>query len=82
LRGIAAAVPVKRQPTFAGSARQVRGALLRRLVGAPGHSVQAAGLDETIVSAMTAEGLLHRSGERVVLGGRLQSAHEPEGESR
>ena len=73
---------MKRQATFAGSARQARGALLRRLVDAPGHSVKAAGLDETIVNAMTAEGLLHRSGERVVLGGRLQSDHEPEGESR
>ena len=81
-RGIAQAVPVKRQATFAGSARQARGALLRRLVGAPGHSVPAAGLDETIVNAMTAEGLLHRSGGQVVLGGRLQSGHEPEGESR
>ena len=81
-RGIAQVVPVKRQRTFAGSARQARGALLRRLVGAPGHSVAAAGLDETIVSNMTADGLLHRSGEQVVLGGRLQSGHEPEGESR
>ena len=81
-RGVAAAVPVRRQATFAGSARQARGALLRRLVEAPDHSVADIGLDETIVSAMTAEGLLHRSGERVVLGGRLQSGHEPEGEPR
>ena len=81
-RGVATAGPVKRQTTFAGSARQSRGELLRRLVEAPGHSVTAAGLDETIVTAMAAEGLLHRSGEQVVLGGRLQSVHEPEGESR
>ncbi|MEO8247083.1 MAG: hypothetical protein ABI622_08200, partial [Chloroflexota bacterium] len=81
-RGVATAVHVKRQATFRGSAREARGALLRRLVDAPGHSVAATGLDETIVKAMTAEGLLHRSGKRVVLGGRLQSVHEPEGESR
>ncbi len=79
-RGIAGAVAMQRQATFAGSTRQARGALLRRLVDAPGHSVAATGLDETIVHAMAADGLLHRSGERLVLGGRLQSGHEPEGE--
>ncbi len=80
--GVAAPVPVARQAAFAGSAREARGAILRRLAAAPDHAIADAGLDATIVNGLAADGLLHRSGGRLRLGGRLQSGHEPEGEPR
>ncbi|HET7686262.1 MAG TPA: A/G-specific adenine glycosylase [Candidatus Limnocylindria bacterium] len=81
-RGIASPIPVPRQARFAGSDRQARGAILRRLAAAPDHAIAAEGLDAAIVDGLAGEGLLHRSGGRLRLGGRLQSGHEPEGEPR
>ena len=77
-RGLAAPVPVPRQSTFAGSARAHRGALLRALSGAPDHSltirsaralVAGATFDRLLVG-LERDGLAHRTGGRVVLGGR------------
>lgn len=79
-RGMAAPVHVPRQPAFNGSTRQQRGALLRELSASESHAIADIGLDETIVNALAGEGLLHRSGGMVRLGGRLQSGHDPEGE--
>ena len=79
-RGIASPIPVPRQAAFDGSTRQRRGALLKQLAASPGHAMADIGLEESIVNAMAGEGLLHRSGGMVRLGGRLQSGHEPEGE--
>jgi A/G-specific adenine glycosylase len=81
-RGTAAAVPVPRQGTFAGSGRALRGALLRRLVAAPGQSLSLGvarsalpGLSyaefERIAADLERDGLVHRSGRRVLLGGRV-----------
>lgn len=81
-RGVAIPVAVPRQAAFDGSTRQRRGALLRRLTQAPRHAIEDIGLDDDVVTALAREGLLHRSGGMVRLGGRLQSGHEPEGEPR
>jgi A/G-specific adenine glycosylase len=81
-RGLAVPVPVPRQATFQGSGRAVRGALLRRLVAEPGRSLHVAaarravpGLGradfERIAAGMERDGLVHRSGGRVHLGGRV-----------
>lgn len=77
-RGRAAAVSVPRQPAFRGSLRAHRGALLRALANAPRHAIaQATARDlvqphdfERVVEALEREGLVHRSGSQVVLGGR------------
>ena len=77
-RGLSTIVPVPRQAAFAGSDRAHRGALLRALSGAPSHAiamraarrlVPEAAL-ERIVGDLERDGLLHRSGGRLVLGGR------------
>jgi len=81
-RGVAAAVPVPRQPTFAGSDRAHRGALLRALTVAPGHALTlAAGRQilpgpafDRIVAGLERDGLLHRSRGRLWLGGRPEPA--------
>jgi A/G-specific adenine glycosylase len=80
-RGVAGAVPVPRQVSFAGSERAARGALLQRLVAAPGQALslpaarQVVGrltnLDfERIASGLERDRLAHRSGGSLHLGGR------------
>jgi len=77
-RGAAAAVPVPRQQAFAGSDRELRGGLLRALTAAPGHALTGAAArgvigDEVyprIVGGLERDGLVHRSGRRLLLGGR------------
>jgi A/G-specific adenine glycosylase len=80
-RGRAAAVPVPRQAAFAGSERARRGALLKRLVSAPGRALPLAvaqrvvpGLSqsdfERIASGLERDRLAHRSGGSLHLGGR------------
>ena len=81
-RGLATAVPVPRQPSFAGSDRAYRGALLRALTGSRGHSMTMpaarALLPETVVQrvvdGLVRDGLLHRSRGRLVLGGPPETA--------
>jgi len=81
-RGLATAVPVPRQPSFAGSDRAHRGALLRALTGRRGHSMTmraARGLlpeavVQRVVDGLVRDGLLHRSRGRLVLGGAPATA--------
>ncbi len=81
-RGTAATVPVARQATFAGSDRAHRGALLRALTEAPAHALTLAAARrilpesafERIVAGLERDGLLHRSGRRLHLGGRPEPA--------
>jgi A/G-specific adenine glycosylase len=81
-RGVARHVPVSRQPPFAGSTRAHRGSLLRALSAAPGHQLtmeaarRLAGSDGTATLAgLERDGLAHRDGSRLNLGGR--AAPEP-----
>ena len=82
VRGLATPVPVPRQPSFAGSDRAHRGALLRALTGSRGHAMTMraarALLPETVmqrvVDGLVRDGLLHRSRGRLVLGGPPESA--------
>ena len=76
--GIAARVPVPRQATFHGSDRAHRGALLRVMAKAGDNTittvaarriVPASDFDR-IVGGLEHDGLLHRSGGRLRLGGR------------
>jgi A/G-specific adenine glycosylase len=75
-RGNAAPVPVPRQPTFAGSARERRGRVLRLLAEAPGHrldvaAVAAASGDadlHAVLAALARDGLAYRRGEVLFLG--------------
>jgi A/G-specific adenine glycosylase len=75
-RGRATAVPVARQPPFAGSSRAVRGALLRRLASAPDHALPEAEIDgglpgaelEAVLSGLERDGLVHRAAGDVRLG--------------
>jgi len=79
-RGAAAAVPVPRQAAFAGSDRELRGALLRALAAAPDHAlIDAAargaighGAYPRILAGLERDGLVHRSGRRLLLGGRAE----------
>jgi A/G-specific adenine glycosylase len=81
-RGLATAVPVPRQPSFAGSDRAHRGALLRALTGSRGHAITiraARGLVpeavmQRVVDGLVRDGLLHRSRGRLVLGGPPETA--------
>jgi A/G-specific adenine glycosylase len=78
-RGIAERVPVTRQATFAGSSRARRGTLLRMLTVAEGNELTAEtarlrlSLDRetfrTLLADLERDGLLHRSGARLCLGG-------------
>jgi A/G-specific adenine glycosylase len=69
-------VPVPRQRPFAGSDRARRGAVLRALVRAPDRSLPLADVLELlpapdrdrIVDALEADGLVHRTGDRLRLG--------------
>ncbi len=81
-RGRAAAVPVVRQPRFAGSRRALRGAILRKLVRSPVHALPvdavtadtavAAGQDQARVDdairSLVADRLAHRLGDLLHLG--------------
>jgi A/G-specific adenine glycosylase len=75
-RGRAPAVPVARQAAFAGSARDLRGRILRQLAGAPGHRlplvriVGVGGETTRLLEALERDGLAHRSGELLLLGAR------------
>jgi A/G-specific adenine glycosylase len=79
-RGLATLVPVPRQAAFAGSDRAHRGALLRALSGASDHaatmrtarSLLPGDAVDRIVAGLERDGLLHRSGGRLVLGGRQE----------
>jgi A/G-specific adenine glycosylase len=81
-RGAATVVPVPRQAAFAGSDRAHRGAILRALTRTSGHAMtmRAArglvppGAAGRVVAGLERDGLLHRSGARLVLGGRPESA--------
>jgi len=81
-RGLATVVPVPRQATFAGSDRAHRGAMLRALSSARGGSMTATAARrlvpsaayERILAGLERDGLLHRSGARLLLGGRPEGA--------
>ncbi len=78
-RGIAGRVPVTRQPAYIGSTRARRGALLRLLAATDGNGLapettrRQLGLDRASFRPMLAglerDGLVHRSGARLRLGG-------------
>jgi A/G-specific adenine glycosylase len=79
-RGVARHVPVGRQPAFAGSSRARRGSLLRALSAAPGHRLTMAAARRLTGSdgaatfeALECDGLTHRSGRWLMLGGRATS---------
>lgn len=69
-------VPVARQPTFAGSNRELRGRVLKALAEAPDHRLPAAGLARLapdgglpiVLDGLARDGLAHRSGDEVRLG--------------
>jgi A/G-specific adenine glycosylase len=75
-RGRAGRVPVPRQPRFAGSAREARGAVVRALATAGDHALPeaelGAGLAGTdlasVIDGLERDGLAHRDGARVRLG--------------
>jgi A/G-specific adenine glycosylase len=75
-RGLAQHVPVGRQPPFAGSSRAHRGSLLRALSAAPGHQLpmhvasRVAGSEyAATLDGLERDGLVHRAGARLRLGG-------------
>ncbi|HSM38072.1 MAG TPA: A/G-specific adenine glycosylase, partial [Candidatus Limnocylindrales bacterium] len=77
-RGRGVAVPVARQPTFAGSAREARGLLLKALASAPEHRLPMAEVAsivsdvdlDRLLPGLERDGLAHRSDDLVCLGGR------------
>jgi A/G-specific adenine glycosylase len=77
-RHLATIVPVPRQAAFAGSDRAHRGAILRALSTTPGHAIATGAarrlipqaVADRIVDDLERDGLLHRSGGQLVLGGR------------
>ena len=79
-RGAAVSVPVARQPRFAGSDRAMRGALLRALSAAPGHTLGRAAARrlvpaphlQRILHALEHDGLAHTSPGRLHLGGAAE----------
>jgi A/G-specific adenine glycosylase len=81
-RGLATLVPVPRQATFAGSDRAHRGTVLRALTAARHASIAASAARrlvppeayDRIVAGLERDGLLHRSGARLLLGGRPEGA--------
>jgi A/G-specific adenine glycosylase len=75
-RGRAGVVPVARQAAFAGSSRQRRGLLLRRLATSPDHRLALADLEDlaAVVEGLERDGLAHRSGGHLLLGGRDDAA--------
>jgi A/G-specific adenine glycosylase len=81
-RGLAIRVPVPRQASFAGSDRAHRGAILRALARAPGHTMLMRGAwdllpegaADRLVAGLERDGLVHRSEGRLVLGGPSEPA--------
>ena len=75
-------VPVPRQATFAGSDRALRGALLRALTAARDASITALAARrlvpteayDRVIAGLERDGLLHRSGARLRLGGQPKGA--------
>jgi A/G-specific adenine glycosylase len=81
-RGLGLSVPVPRQATFNGSVRERRGRILRLLAAAPGHrlplsalhgAADGASLPE-LIGRLERDGLVHRSGELLLLGGPASPA--------
>lgn len=80
--GTAVAVPVPRQAAFAGSDRALRGAMLRALAAASDKAVTTGAARrllppaafDRIVAGLEHDGLLHRSGRHLLLGGRPETA--------
>jgi A/G-specific adenine glycosylase len=81
-RGRAASVPVPRQPPLRGSDRAIRGAIVRVLSGTDGHELAEAELRrilrgmaeqparwERVLTGLERDGLAHREGGVVRLGG-------------
>lgn len=76
-RGLAVKVPVPRQAAFDGSVRERRGRILRLLAAAPGHRLPLSALPEAadgaslpeLIDQLEREGLVHRSGTLLLLGG-------------
>ena len=81
-RGLDTIVPVPRQATFAGSDRAHRGVVLRALTAARDDSITAAVARrlvpseayDRVVAGLERDGLLHRSGARLQLGGQPEGA--------
>ena len=81
-RGLDTIVPVPRQATFAGSDRAHRGAVLRALTAAPDGWITATAVQrlvpseayERVIAGLERDGLLHRSGARLLLGGQPEGA--------
>jgi A/G-specific adenine glycosylase len=81
-RGLDVPVAVPRQATFAGSDRAHRGAVLRALTAASQGSITATAARrlapseayDRVIAGLERDGLLHRSGSRLVVGGRPQGA--------
>lgn len=78
-RGRAAAVPVARQPAFAGSSRAWRGAILRAVAAAADHELSSMSLEAELVdddmrpfdaalAGLERERLVHRHGPMLRLG--------------
>jgi len=75
-RGRPIRVPVPRQPPFAGSARQARGAVMRALAQASDHALPEGELGArlavtdlpSVITALERDGLAHRDGPRLRLG--------------
>lgn len=81
-RGLDTIVPVPRQATFAGSDRAHRGAVLRALSAARDASITAkaarrlvpSAAYDRVIAGLERDGLLHRSGARLLLGGQPEGA--------
>jgi A/G-specific adenine glycosylase len=81
-RGLDMRVPVPRQATFAGSDRAHRGAVLRALAADRNASITATAARrlvpseayDRVIAGLERDGLLHRSGARLLLGGRPEGA--------
>jgi A/G-specific adenine glycosylase len=75
-RDRAGRITVPSQPRFAGSTRAARGRLLRALSEAPGHRLAMTAAQELldgtldrVIDGLEADGLVHRSGRSLKLGG-------------
>jgi A/G-specific adenine glycosylase len=81
-RGLATLIPVPRQAAFPGSDRAHRGAILKALTGASDHemAMRAArdlvpqGAVQRVIGGLERDGLVHRCGGRLVLGGQPEPA--------
>jgi len=81
-RGSAALVAVPRQAAFAGSDRAHRGELLRALAAAEGNilplrtarALLPREVQARVMAGLERDGLVHRSGRRLLLGGRPEPA--------